>query len=424
LALADVQEKPQRTPRPLPRILRLFWAGSVLLFFAMIVVGYIRYRMGFPQPHYNPLGGARYEDLTEYLPTYRLLHTEAFFVGSLATPPVAYPPFGAVMYAFDYWFPNPIGFYLATTLVWLAAGIWGVRRALVKSGIGGLTATLFPLTVVLVSFPIAGLWQRGNIEIFLWIFAACGTWAYVREKDDAAAVLWGLAAAMKLYPIIFLALLLPRRRYRAFGIGVVTFVAVSVASMWWLGPSIALAWTSSLHNVFGYQGVRVAQWNLHEVAANHSVFELAKLAAMVTGFPLTKLTTPYYATGALVFALAFFRRLWTMPMANQLLAVSAFMVLLPPVSYFYTLVHLYAPWVVLAFVAIRADRTGVRIPGLRTTILLFVPLFASFMLFTYPKVMLFGGLVQGCMLIFLFLCAVTFPFVEPAPLAVKAPAAA
>jgi hypothetical protein len=34
------------------------------------------------------------------------------------------------------------------------------------------------------------------------------------------------------------------------------------------------------------------------------------------------------------------------------------------------------------------------------------------MLFTYPRVMLFGGLVQGCMLILLFLCAVTFPFVE------------
>src|SRR6202012_1108691 len=125
----------------------------------------------------------------------------------------------------------------------------------------------------------------------------------------------------------------------------------------------------------------------------------------------------YYALGALVFAFAFFQRLWKMPMANQLLAVTAFMLLLPPVSYFYTLVHLYSPWLVLVFVAVRADRAGVRIPGLQTTILLFAPLFASFMLFTYPKVILFGGLIQGGMLVVLFLCAVTFPFVEPAPLA-------
>ena len=33
-----------------------------------------------------------------------------------------------------------------------------------------------------------------------------------RTRDEAAAVLWGLAAAMKLYPVIFLALLLPRRQ--------------------------------------------------------------------------------------------------------------------------------------------------------------------------------------------------------------------
>ena len=47
-----------------------------------------------------------------------------------------------------------------------------------------------------------------------------------------------------------------------------------------------------------------------------------------------------------------------MPVANQLLALTAFMVMLPPISYFYTLVHLYAPWVVLVFVAIRAGRRG------------------------------------------------------------------
>jgi hypothetical protein len=418
-----MQEEAEPTPRPLPRILRMFWAASALFFVAMIVVGYIRYRMGFPPSHYNPLGGARYEDLTEYLRTYRLLHTTAFF-GNPDTPPVAYPPFGAVMYAFDYCFPSPIGFYLATAFVWLTAGIWAVRRALIKNGMSAVTATLFPLTVVLASFPIAGLLQRGNIEIFLWIFAACGTWAYVREKDDAAAVLWGLAAAMKLYPIIFLALLLPRRRYRAFAVGVGTFVTASVVSMWWLGPSFAVVWKGSLRNVFGYQGVRVAQWNLHEIAANHSAFGLAKLVAMVTGFPLSRLTLPYYALGAMVFAFAFFKRLWKMPMANQLLAVSAFMLLLPPVSYFYTLVHLYAPWLVLVFVAIRADKAGVRIPGLQTTVLLSAPIFASFMLFTYPKVILFGGLIQAFMLIFLFLCALTFPFVEPTPLAADTPAIA
>ena len=394
---------------PLPGVLRLFWIGTAVMFVLMFVVGYVLYRLRYPQPHYNPLGGARYDDLLEYVPTFKLLHTMAFYRNPL-TPSVAYPPVGAVLFALVYSFANPVAFYLGTAAVGLAAAVWGVRRRLLRQGLGAWTATLFPLTIVAMSFPIAGLLQRGNIEVFLWIFAGLGSWAYVEGYDDAAAVLWGLAAATKLYPVIFFALLIPRRSYRALAVGVASFAGSSLLSMWWMGPSIAVAWKGSLANVFGYQGVRVAQWNLHEIAANHSVFGLAKLAAIVVGFPLAKLTLPYYAAGALVFATLFFGRAAKLPVANQLLMVTTFMVMLPPVSYFYALVHLYAPLVVLVFVALRAGREGVRVPGLTVTILLFVPLCASFMLFTFPKVYLFGGLVQAFFLMVLFLCSAVFPF--------------
>lgn len=102
-----------------------------------------------------------------------------------------------------------------------------------------------------------------------------------------------------------------------------------------------------------------------------------------------------------------------MPVANQLLAVSAFMLMFPPISYFYTLVHLYAPFLVLVFLAIRSDQAGVRIPGLATTVFLILPLFTSFMLLTYPRVMLFGGLIQALLLTSLFISALSFPFAEP-----------
>jgi hypothetical protein len=99
-----------------------------------------------------------------------------------------------------------------------------------------------------------------------------------------------------------------------------------------------------------------------------------------------------------------------MPVANQLLAVTTFMVMFPPVSYFYTLVHLYAPLLMLMFVAIRAQRAGVQVEGLRLTMLLFLPLLATFMLFSFPRVLMFGGLVQGGVLVWLFICALQFPF--------------
>jgi Glycosyltransferase family 87 len=393
----------------LPAVLRMFWVGSLVAFGLMVLVGYVEFRMGYPVPHYNPLGGARYEDLMEFPPVYQMLHTAEFFEGVNNTSRVTYPPLGMVLFAVLYGSGHPIGVYLGTAAVWLAACVWGVRRGLMAEGIGGMTATLFPLTVALVSFPIAGLLQRGNIELLVWVFAGAGTWLFVRGREDAAAAMWGLAAAVKLYPVVLLGLLLPRGKWRAFGVGVGTLVGVTLLSLKWLGPTVGVAWHGAVKNVFRYQGIRVGEWSLHELAANHSAFGLAKLVGVVAGLPPARLTLPYYALAAVLMGWAFFVRLWRMPVANQLLALTAFMVALPPISYFYALVHLYAAWVVLVFVAVRAGQAGVRVRGLKAAMVLFVGLFASFMLFTFPRAGLFGGLVQACLLIAVWVCAVEFP---------------
>jgi hypothetical protein len=285
---------------------------------------------------------------------------------------------------------------------------------LLSLGISAMTATLFLATIVVASFPVWRLIPQGNIELFLWIFAAGGVWAYLRGYDDAAAVLWGLAAATKLYPIIFLALFLPRLKFRALLVGVASFVGASVASLAFLGPTIAVAWKGSVTNVFGYQGMRLAEWTIHDLAGNHSTFLLVKIVVMVLGKTTAGLTNPYYLCGAVVFAVLFFGRVRRMPVANQVLFVSLFMVMLPTVSYFHTLVHLYAPWLLLVFLAIRAEKRGARVPGLNATILMFLPLFSSFTLFTFPTKMIYAGIMQSVVLVLLLLCAATYPFAEPA----------
>lgn len=400
---------------PLPKVLRIFWAGSLVAFGLIFVVRSLELRAGFPIYFYHfmirTLG-----DLLEYVQTFKLLHTAAFWANNNpeVTPTVAYPPFAAVLLAFLYSAGKPVLFYFTITSLFFGAGIWGVRRAMLENGIDKWTALLFPLTMAGLSFPIESLVESGNIEMLLWIFAAAGIWAYLRGYDDVAALLWGLAAATKLYPIIFLVLLISRRRYRAMAVGVASFVGATVLSMWYLGPSIGMAWHSSLRNVFGYQGKRVSEWTLQEIVTNHSMFGWAKLAATVAGLPMSKLMLPYYIVGALIFAVFFFGRIIKMPVANQLLAVTSFMIMFPPVSYFYTLVHLIAPWLVLVFLAIRAERMGVRIRGLNATILLFLPMFACFMLFTFPTIYLYGGLVHAAVLAALFLSSATYPFALPA----------
>ena len=208
-------------------------------------------------------------------------------------------------------------------------------------------------------------------------------------------------------------MLLPRRKWWPFALGLATFALATLWSLWWLGPTIADAWQGSMVNVFGYQGTRVSEWTLRELVANHSTIEIAKLVALIAGYPLKKLSLLYYAAGAVVFAAVFFGKLWRMPAANQVLAVSAFMAMFPAISYYHALVHMYAALVLLGWVAVRAQRAGVEVQGLRTTMLLFVPLFVAFPVLTYPTVLLFCRLVQAAVLVLLFFCALQYRFEVP-----------
>jgi hypothetical protein len=391
---------------------RWFWIGSVASVVLALMIAFIERQMGFSRFHYNPLTGDRYQDLMEFVPVYRLLHSAAFFDG-VGYSRVAYPPCGAVLYAILYATGHPVVFYLATAVLWVALCVMGVRRGLIKEGISATAATLFGFTLLLSSFPLTGLIQRGNLELYVWMFAATGVWLFVSGSYKTAAVLLGLAAAIKLYPIVLLGLFLPARKWRAFTVGLGTCITTSVASMAWLGPTIPIAWHGALRNVLGYGSMRAGEWSLHELMANHTVYHLAKFLMIGFRVPFSNPSVVYYAAGAAVLGVSFFARLWNMPVANQLLALTSFMVAFPPVSYFYTLVQLYAPWLVLLLVASRAERAGVKIKGLWATILLFVPLFSSFMLFSFPRVFLFGGLVQGLLLGVLFLCSLQYRFEVP-----------
>jgi len=415
-AIANARKQPLR----LPAEMRAFWLGTLLVLVLTLVAGWVKYREGTSPYNWNPLSDRLFFDLDEYPGTYTFLHSAAFFNNVSDKPwpypvwnPVAYPPFAAAVMAPLYAFRIPGLLYLIMAGAWLIVLLgWAVRR-LRRTGFSSAIAVGFPLTVILLSFPIARLIHQGNIELVVWILTALGVWAFWRGSNTAAAVLLGLAAAMKLFPIVLLGLFLPRGRYRDFAVGIATFVGATVASLWWLGPSIAVAWRGSLHNIFGYQGQRMTELSLPSLASNHSVGELVKVVMFVAHGSPEKATLPYYAAGAVILGFVFFKKLWKLPEANQLLALSTFMVMLPTISYFHTLVHLYAPLAVLCALAIRAQKAGVVVPGLKTTMLLFLPLFAPFTVLNFPRVFMLCGLIQAVVLMAIFLRAAELPLQLP-----------
>lgn len=397
-----------------PRLLAWIWWACVASFVLTLVVAWLEFRAGWAQPDFAMLQAPYFGDLLEYVPTFRLVHTPAFFQ-HVRTSAVAYPPFGAAVFAMLYKTGDAVRAFLLVALVGVCGAIGALRRKLVAYGLRPRLASPFLMTLALTSFPLWRLIPQGNIELFLVIFTAVGIWAYLRGYDDAAAVLWGLAAAMKLFPIVLLVLFVPRRNVRALLVGVGTFVGATVASLRYLGPTIAIAWRGTLTNVFGYQGLRDGEWTKRELVSNHSWYTLSKVVvAKVAGGAPGTLAKPYYVCGAVLFAVVFFGRVRRMPVANQLVVVCLFMLLMPPVSYFHPLTNLYAPWFVLLFLAIRAERAKVHVPWLHATILLFLPLFWSFTLYSDPKLSIYGALVQCCLMTVLFVVGVAFPFAEPA----------
>ena len=162
-------------PVCLPGEVRVFWIASLVMFCLSLVVMAMKRRAGEATALWDPLSDPLLGDLMEYPGTYRLLHTAKFFSNALPGglpermfSAVAYPPFAAAVLAPVYLAASPVWVFLSVAATGLATTFWYVRQTLQRSGIAGSTATLFPLSLMLISFPLQRLVHQGNVELVVW----------------------------------------------------------------------------------------------------------------------------------------------------------------------------------------------------------------------------------------------------------------
>ena len=295
----------------------------------------------FPADH--PLN-----DFYLYTPTFGDYHKAAFSQIIPGHSRFAYPPLVAPLYDAFYSLPHKTSVYVAITFaVWAALLAWASRRVLKQAP--GRHPLAFLLCFAPLCFPAIFLLERGNLEIFVWAAVAAGSLCFARGRPGWAAALFGVATALKLYPVLLFGLLLSTKRpvWNLF-LGVGTAAVLSVAAIWFSGPTFSIAARGFLAGVTGFQqqyglGVRLA-----ELRFDHSLFSVVKVLAFDSGRGLAGLAPGYYLGCAAVFASLFLFRVRRLPWLNQLVFLSVAMVLLPPVSYVYTLVHLYVPSVFVA----------------------------------------------------------------------------
>jgi hypothetical protein len=385
-----------------PGLTALILALSVLAAILWLLALFSTHSVLFP-------AGPNFADILVYKGRFTLYHSLKFFT-SRGFSAFAYPPGAAPIYELFYQTSDALQTYLTlatiTTLTALAAAWFYLRR----NGI----ARLFPL-LLLFSFPLVILIQRANIELILWIVVALGIVAYRKNAPLPAAVLFGLAASVKLYPIFLLGLFLKRRQQLpAFFLGLITAVLALIAETAYTGPTFLQAAQGFTTGLGHFQDHYIETVSSVELIFDHSLFSPFKYQAYLQHTSPAHWTDTYYLiAGAL--ALLLFLRVRTLPAINRIVFLVVAMVSLPPVSFTYTLVHLYLPLLLLVGV-LAASRTApptTAVAVLALLLFLLLPLMAVQVLHTGTPPLPTGPM-QSCALLATLALTTLTPWPDPA----------
>ncbi len=398
--------------KPLQRFLQVLICLWFFSFLAGWMEGSIFHWPGASwYPFFSPQ--ARFSDLTIFQERFSHFHQLEFF--EMPGFPFTYP--APVALAFEGLFLSGVyalGAYLCLSLVVIVgAGVF-LGRALHRRGMGiAQVAAILGLTLLL-SYPFWFLLDRGNIEIVDWLLVALGVAAYWNKRWYLAAAFFGIAVSFKIFPFVFLGLLLSARKYWAIGCGLLVCVTTTVLSTWLVGPTYHLASEGIGHGLQFFRMQYALQVHPQEIGFDHSAFAIIKeLSFRHSRGPLYYLPwlNGYMAVAAGAGIIVYFWKIRSLPRPNQILALTVASILLPPVSADYTLVHLYIPWSILILVSASLKdlrRAQGLIPSLVCMAFLMAP--ESYVLIHGIKV---GAQLKAIALLTLFVISIAFPIEEP-----------
>jgi hypothetical protein len=369
-----------------------------------------------PEADWYPFfrAGYAFTDLTIHQQRFRHFGTASFF------QPVdgfvwAYPAPLAFIYRFLFLFgPYAVGAFCSlSVLIFATAGVW-LGRAIRSRGASKTQTAILIGSGFLLSYPFWFLFERANVEMINWLLIALGVAAYWNKRWYSAGAGIGIAISLKIYPFVFLGLLLSARKYRAIVWALIVCAVTSIMSTWILGPTFSIASSEIAKGIQDFQLHYTLQVNSHHIGFDHSLFAVVKLLTFQDQIPQEIYYLPILHRYMLITAVAglvlYFWKIWKLPRTNQILALTIASILLPPVSYEYTLIDLYIPWAALVLLSVPMPENR-KVPGLVFTFACLAFLMAPMSYLTFHGVH-FGGQLKSLAMLLLFLVALTYPFPE------------
>lgn len=400
-----------------PRLIRVLPALALNAALTLAFALYLRLtRAHHFGPHANghPITRRNFADLLDFAPQFQHYHSSMFFQQqTVFLQPL---PLAALYKIFLSAGPLAIPLYVAALLLTMLAAAALFARALVCRGIPLLRAAAFTAVAFIFAWPFWFCLKQGNLEFALFTLIALGAWSLWRGHHTLASICFAIAGSLKLYPLVFLALPLAQKRYRAVLAGLITFAAVNLAALWLACPQLAVSWQGSLTGLrillgHGYALARQSA----QSGMDHSLFALLKTILAVLA-PQHLADSAFMHAFAIVYVvvvaatglLLWMTRIRPLPLANQLLSLTVAAILLPPLSFEYTLMQLYVPWAVLILAALSTDiaaQTRTLQPALLILAVLLSPLF-EFTCGTWGL----AGPLKALLLLALFTLALRRPF--------------
>jgi hypothetical protein len=409
----------RRAGLSLPPVLRAFlvatgafWVlciGAELLCRFVLHLPFLPYD-GPTSPSYDHFADAFLFDIR-----FRHFHTPAFFSPQWGSV-FMYPAPAAFFYAPFQIFPHPWRFFMVTLgLVCLGLAIW-LMQELKRRGVQPRSAFLFAAGSLILSYPVFFELDRGNVELYIWGLSGLGILAVFRNRPWLAATLFAFAGACKGYPYLYLGLLLALKRYGQTAYSIALGVVINLFSLWFIADNFTIGKLGVAAGLAQFRMDYALRARPDAMGLDHSFFGFFK-RFWFNQLPTDRLAhdlTVYLAAAAVIATAVYFFRVFRLPLTNQVIFLSVAAIALPPVSFDYTLLHLYSGWVLLVFLAFEAWRTQRITPhGLWPAFLCYIVLMSP-----QNEIILHGQRIEGqikCIAL-LALAIVTMCFRFPDPL--------
>jgi len=364
-------------PPLLPPVVRGYWLAmavltglSILYTAAKAMLFHLKFPYGIGMLYDDSVWG----DILVFRPGFVHFRTPQFW--DSFEYPFTYPAPLAVVLGLLFRFGHPVRIYLMIGAAAICAAAWWFVRQLTVRGIASPTAWAFTLSTLAMTWPLLFLIDTANAEGFVIVVLALGVYAVLRERWWLGAILIGVAGAMKFFPLILLGLLLAKRRYNEFAAALIVAFIVTIASLAYVGPTIAEA---QRHIDVGFaliQSMYLYTMKPDAAALDHSLWVGVRYAAVYGDRLLHTVSATeqaaliaaslrvYLVVAAASGVALFFAKIRHLPLLNMVVALTICAVLLPPLSLEYTLVHLLLPFALLCAYAIDMGQRSVAVEGL------------------------------------------------------------